>query len=590
MAVQLPGPFAERMEALLGEEYQQFIKTYEAEPAGGIRVNTLKLTVDEWLERSPFELAPIPWCPSGFYTEPGARPGKHPYYHAGLYYIQEPSAMAPGELLGAVPGDRVLDLCAAPGGKSTQIAAKLEGQGLLVSNDLNPDRTKALAKNLELYGVRNAVVLNETPERIATAFPGFFDRVLVDAPCSGEGMFRKDEDMHRQWDAGTPGKYADMQREILRSAAKALAPGGTLVYSTCTFAPEENEGMILAFLREHPEFEVQPVPEGAGYGPGLTDWPGRDSGSSAESADESSADEARRKSLRGAARLWPHKVKGEGHFVAVLRHIGEGGDRRLQEGSGHGSSEGVDSALKEASGRAPYEGVNPAPNEDGGRALYAGPAPHSGAEHRGEGDPRRGGRLRGMKDGGSSRPGAGGRPSPAKGKAASGRSGQGGRDRAAAGAGGRKPAGRAEQDPYEVFLSFAGEQLTRIPEGYPVRFGDHLYLSPLPAEALNGLKTVRPGWYMGQAKNGRFIPGHPLAAALSAGESVRVLDLEADGGEAVRYLKGETLEVPAERLALKLDASPKGYVLICIDGYAAGWGKWQDGLLKNEYPAGWRWT
>lgn len=575
MAVQLPGPFAERMEALLGEEYQQFIKTYEAEPAGGIRVNTLKLTVDEWLERSPFELAPVPWCPSGFYTAPGVRPGKHPYYHAGLYYIQEPSAMAPGELLGAVPGDRVLDLCAAPGGKSTQIAAKLQGQGLLVSNDLHPDRTKALAKNLELYGVRNAVVLNETPERIASAFPGFFDRVLVDAPCSGEGMFRKDEDMHRQWDEGTPGKYADMQREILRSAAKALAPGGTLVYSTCTFAPEENEGMILAFLREHPEFEVQPVPEGAGYGPGLTDWPGREPGTSAGSADESAADEARRKSLRGTARLWPHKVKGEGHFAAVLRHIGEGVDRKLQEGSERGSQ----------------EGVAPAPAKGGGQALHAGPDPHSGADRRGEANRLRGeDRLRGVKDGGGSRPGAGGRPSPAKGKTASGRSGQGGRDRVPAGAGGRKTAGRAEQDPYEAFLSFAGEQLTRIPEGHPVRFGDHLYLSPLPAEALNGLKTVRPGWYMGQAKNGRFIPGHPLAAALSAGESVRVLDLTADGGEAVRYLKGETLEVPAGRLVLKQEASPKGYVLICIDGYAAGWGKWQDGLLKNEYPAGWRWT
>lgn len=221
--------------------------------------------------------------------------------------------MAPVELLDVQPGDRVLDLCAAPGGKSTQIAAKLQGEGLLVSNDLHPERTKALAKNLELYGVRNGIVLNESPERIAAAFPGFFDRILIDAPCSGEGMFRKDEDMVKQWEPGTPEKYAAMQRDILVSAAAALKPGGTLVYSTCTFAVEENEGTIADFLAAHPRFSLVPAGGTGSFAPGFGELP-------------------------ETARLWPHKVKGEGHFMAVLRHDGslvpeeEGGDRDIALG------------------------------------------------------------------------------------------------------------------------------------------------------------------------------------------------------------------------------------------------------------------
>lgn len=205
--------------------------------------------------------------------------------------------MAPVELLGVQPGDRVLDLCAAPGGKSTQIAAKLQGEGLLITNDLHPERTKALAKNLELYGVRNGIVLNESPERIAAAFPGFFDRILIDAPCSGEGMFRKDEDMVKQWEPETPAKYAGMQRDILAAALAALKPGGTVVYSTCTFALEENEEMIDDFLSGHPQFSLVPVGGSGSFAAGLGPLP-------------------------GAARLWPHKVMGEGHFMAVLRHDG----------------------------------------------------------------------------------------------------------------------------------------------------------------------------------------------------------------------------------------------------------------------------
>ncbi|UQZ36090.1 rRNA cytosine-C5-methyltransferase [Paenibacillus sp. PK3_47] len=507
MAAQLPGSFTERMKALLGPEYEQFAATYQETPYGGIRANTLKISAEELLEKSPFNLAPIPWCPTGFYTEHGARPGKHPFYHAGLYYIQEPSAMAPVELLGVQPGDRVLDLCAAPGGKSTQIAAKLQGEGLLVSNDLHPDRTKALAKNLELYGVRNGIVLNENPGRIAEAFPGFFDRILIDAPCSGEGMFRKDEDMVRQWEPGTPDKYAAMQREILVSAAAALKPGGTLVYSTCTFAAEENEGTIGWFLAAHPQFTLVPVGGTGSFAPGLGELP-------------------------ETARLWPHKVKGEGHFMAVLRHEG---------------------TLPSAEEAGPQQDT---PLHISGRNKAGKAAPSAKAALREGARGGKGGRTAGKSNGAS----------------------------------GRQQQGTGEEALLAAYREFADEQLGWQPPGYPVWFGEHLYISPLPKVALDGLKTIRPGWYVGHARSGRFIPGHPLATALHPQESSRSLTLSSSSGEAVSYLKGETLSIPAERLAVRPGSALKGYVLVCIDGYSAGWGKWQDGMLKNEYPAGWRWT
>ncbi|WP_019911799.1 RsmB/NOP family class I SAM-dependent RNA methyltransferase [Paenibacillus sp. HW567] len=514
MAAQLPGSFMQRMKEMLGTEYEQFADSYKETPYGGIRANLLKISVEELLALSPFTLAPIPWCPSGFYTEEGARPGKHPYYHAGLYYIQEPSAMAPVELLDVQPGDRVLDLCAAPGGKSTQIAAKLQGKGLLVSNDLHPERTKALAKNLELYGVRNGIVLNENPGRIAAAFPGFFDRILIDAPCSGEGMFRKDEDMVKQWEPETPLKYAAMQREILESAVAALKPGGTVVYSTCTFATEENEGIIGGVLDKHPEFSLVSVGGTGSFALGLGGLP-------------------------GAARLWPHKVKGEGHFMAVLRH------------EGSGSSDGEPAERLEQAGQEQALAAS-------SRSKSAKAASRS---HPVRAEGGRGG----------------------KGSRSAGKSGGGAQGRQLPGAGGEDAA-------IAAYSEFAKDQLGWQPAGYPVLFGDHLYISPLPKAALDGLKTIRPGWYVGHVRSGRFIPGHPLATALHPAESIRSLSLPGAGSEAVSYLKGETLSVPEERLSIQPGNSAKGYVLVCIDGYSAGWAKWQNGMLKNEYPAGWRWT
>ncbi|TXK86022.1 RsmB/NOP family class I SAM-dependent RNA methyltransferase [Paenibacillus sp. N3.4] len=260
MTKQLPALFREKMIDLLGEdEFAEYVKSYDEARLFGLRVNSNKIDKADFLAKSPFTLTPVPWASEGYYYQEGERPGKHPYYHAGLYYIQEPSAMAPVELLHVRPGERVLDLCAAPGGKSTQIAAKLKGEGVLVVNDNHSDRVKALVKNLELFGVRNAVVLNERPERMLTAFQGFFDKILIDAPCSGEGMFRKEEDMMVQWERHSVQEFAAMQRELLGQAAQMLAPGGTIVYSTCTFSPEENEAQIAEFLDKHPIFEVVPM-------------------------------------------------------------------------------------------------------------------------------------------------------------------------------------------------------------------------------------------------------------------------------------------------------------------------------------------
>ena len=290
----LPEAFLQRMEAQLGPEYPAFLESLERPRAVALRFNPMKG------ERPvlPFVGAPVPWEPEGFYYDPETRPGLHVYHEAGVYYLQEASAMAPVALLDPKPGERVCDLCAAPGGKTTQIAGRMLGRGFLVCNEINPKRAKILSRNIERMGVANALVTNEHPETLASRFPGFFDRVLVDAPCSGEGMFRKEEAAVTDWSQETVLMCARRQREILDSAARLVRPGGRLVYSTCTFAPEEDEETVAAFLEAHPEFTPEPV-EAPWFVPG-------------ENA---------------SYRMWPHKLLGEGHFAAVLRKTqGESGE------------------------------------------------------------------------------------------------------------------------------------------------------------------------------------------------------------------------------------------------------------------------
>jgi NOL1/NOP2/sun family putative RNA methylase len=286
------------MQKQLGGEWERFAEIYSRTPWYGLRVNRLKITTDALIPLLPFPLDPVRWCAEGFTYPAGERPSKQLAYNAGLYYIQEPSAMLPAEVLNPQPGDRVLDLCAAPGGKSVQLAGKLAGRGLLVSNDVSATRSRALVKNLELAGVTNATVLNEQPRRLAERFEGFFDKILVDAPCSGEGMFRRDNDSVKSWAVNNPDACALMQKEILHYASVMLAPGGRLVYSTCTFAETEDEDVIAEFLHTHENFSLLPVDcEGLGISATL---------------------------INGvhAARIWPHKADGEGHFTALLMKAG----------------------------------------------------------------------------------------------------------------------------------------------------------------------------------------------------------------------------------------------------------------------------
>ena len=240
----LPEEFQNRMREMLGVEYEAFMASYEEPRQYGLRVNTLKISPEEFERISPFEIKKIPWVTNGYYYNEGISPAKHPYYAAGLYYLQEPSAMAPASRLPVEPGDRVLDLCAAPGGKSTELAARLRGQGLLVANDISNSRAKALLHNLELFGASNILVANETPARLAEAFAGYFDKILVDAPCSGEGMFRKAPEVAASWSLQRVDFFAGQQRAIMESAVRMLRPGGMLLYSTCTFSAEENEGTV----------------------------------------------------------------------------------------------------------------------------------------------------------------------------------------------------------------------------------------------------------------------------------------------------------------------------------------------------------
>lgn len=301
----LPEEFLTRMEKLLDAEYDDFLESYGAGRYYGLRRNPLKASKEQFLMSIPFCLEPISWAEEGYYYCAQEQPGRHILHEAGAYYIQEPSAMAVAEVLDARPGEYILDLCAAPGGKSTQIAGKMQGQGLLVSNEMIQGRAKILSQNVERMGIRNCVVCNETPERMALLFPAFFDRIVVDAPCSGEGMFRKDETAVAEWSAAHVRMCAERQTGILEDAARMLKPGGVLVYSTCTFAPDENEGVVSKFLQEHAEFSVEKADCGNLFAAGHPDW--------IDGAAEG---------IEYTMRLWPHRLKGEGHYIAKLRKGG----------------------------------------------------------------------------------------------------------------------------------------------------------------------------------------------------------------------------------------------------------------------------
>ncbi len=280
----LPEGFVQNMRVLLGDELDAFLSALDGEPALALRANAARP-----FAAAEFAEAPVPWAAGGFYLKNGARPGASIAHRCGAFYVQEASAMMPASVLAVLPGERVLDLCAAPGGKATQLAGALAGEGILVANEPDAKRARALYGNIERLGVPNAVVTNEFPERLAARWPEAFDAVLVDAPCSGEGMFRREPAARAEWAAGAPAGCARRQTAILREAAKMVAPGGRLVYSTCTFNETENEGVVRAFLNAHPEFSLREFAL-----PGL--------GASRD----------------GMMRVFPHRVRGDGQFAALL--------------------------------------------------------------------------------------------------------------------------------------------------------------------------------------------------------------------------------------------------------------------------------
>jgi NOL1/NOP2/sun family putative RNA methylase len=449
----LPVSFEESMKRCLGDSWEEFLYSYEEGGYAGIRYNPLKITKEAFEQSKIVKFEKVPWCPTGYRFDGSAcQPAKHPYYHAGLFYIQEPSAMLPAALLPVEPGDKVLDLCAAPGGKSTQIAGKLQGKGLLVSNDISVSRAKALVKNLEMAGVKNAVVTSESPEKLSKALPGFFDKILIDAPCSGEGMFRKNPQMVRDYMERGPEFYAKLQKEILEDAIKMLKPGGYLVYSTCTFSPLEDEAIVEWMLEFDSDLEVVPGDSFEGRDHGHPEWILSD-----------------REEIRYAYRMWPHKIKGEGHFAVLLKK------RDGQEG----------------------------------RFSYA----------------KKGAKL---------------------------------------------------SEEAEAFLK---EIHFRSEHGRYQEISGKLYWVPEEMPDVKGIRIVRSGLYLGENKKKRFEPSQALAMALDPHTYEKSISLPLQDERVIKYLKCETIDLEG----------PNGTVLICVDGYPLGWGKLNNGRLKNKYAAAWRW-
>ena len=598
---ELPIEFQNRMRSLLGEaEYAEFASSYERERSRGLRLNPLKLPknwardvkaadgamasaeaqgqqVPDFLQK--YRAHPIPWAQTwGFYYPEEDRPGKSPLHEAGLYYLQEPSAMSVAALADAQPGEKVLDLCAAPGGKSTMLAAALAGRGLLISNEIHPQRAKILSQNIERMGVTNGIVTNESADRLAGRFPSFFDKVVVDAPCSGEGMFRKEEQALTCWSVENVESCAERQAEILDCAAGMVKSGGELIYSTCTFAPEEDEETIATFCMRHPEFHIVDVPGRLGsrmaeygFACGRPEW--------CEENDETPEEEqqANRQMEREKApdvgrtiRLWPHRLEGEGHYAAVLvkegTHISEPlpelaedlfftsfaedardtkSNTRPNKRRGQSCSSGSASLRKNA-GR----GFSERDAVDGGRRGAKGKGRYQNEYHNGYQD-----RHQGVSDWEDS-------------------------NRKNLPCSNAELLAAAEDFLKETLQDHVLYSIAAKCGGVPKRFGEDLYLMPYGAQIeTDGLRILRPGLWLGTVKKGRFEPAHSLAMALHPEEVRQVLDVPADSREAAAFLRGESLPC---------DPAQKGWVLVTIDGVSIGWGKASGGMLRNHYPKGLR--
>ena len=457
----LPIEFEKKMKAFLGDEWDDFLYSYDNNRFQALRFNTLKVQSHEEIMRILMVLEissdkRVSWANEAYYFDENVRPGKHPYHEMGLYYIQEPSAMSAAALLAPKPGMRVLDLCASPGGKSTQLATYLGDSGLLVSNEINTQRSRILSQNIERMGIKNAIVTNEDSFVLASHFPGFFNAIQVDAPCSGEGMFRKLPEAIEQWSMENVAICVARQKEILDNAAVMLKPGGTIVYSTCTFSKEENEDVIEYFLERHPDFTLEEM-----------------------------------------ERFWPHKVDGEGHFVAKL----------VRRGC-------VDTDLKADRKTKKNKNSKNRKNET-------------------------------------------------------------------------KPALTKEN--MKLLSEFLDETISEdmaawIKNSRLVMFGEQLYRLPDMEVDIKGLKVQRAGLHIGEFKKQRFEPSHSLALALKISEAKNVVKLTWDDPQTTGFFNGQSVMLSDEQTA----ECKKGWALVCVDGYPAGWGKVNGAQVKNHYPKGLR--
>lgn len=457
----LPIEFENKMKAFLGNEWDDFLYSYDNNRFQALRFNTLKVQSPEERMRILKTLKissdkKVSWANEAYYFDENVRPGKHPYHEMGLYYIQEPSAMSAAALLAPKPGMRVLDLCAAPGGKSTQLATYLGDSGLLVSNEINTQRSRILSQNIERMGIKNAIVTNEDSFVLASHFPGFFNAIQVDAPCSGEGMFRKLPEAIEQWSMENVAICAARQKEILDNAAVMLKPGGTIVYSTCTFSKEENEDVIEYFLEKHPDFTLEEM-----------------------------------------ERFWPHKVDGEGHFVAKL----------VRRGS-------VDTGFKSDRQTKKIKNNKNRKNET------------------------------------------------------------------------KSALTKENMKLLSEFLdeTISDDMAALIKNSRLVMFGEQLYRLPDMEVDIKGLKVQRAGLHIGEFKKQRFEPSHSLALALKLSEAKNVVKLTCDNPQTIGFFNGQSVMLSDEQAA----ECKKGWALVCVDGYPAGWGKVNGTQVKNHYPKGLR--
>ena len=313
----LPQAFLDRMKEMLQDDHEAFLEAYDQPRTYGLRVNTAKISCEEFERIVPFEVKKIPWISNGYFYSEDIRPSHCPLYQAGLYYLQEPSAMTPASRIPIQPGEYVLDMCAAPGGKATAVGSALKGKGLLVANDISTTRARALLRNLELFGIPNLFVANEKPEKMVKNFPEFFHKIILDAPCSGEGMFRKEEALAKDWTPQKSEELSQIQKQLCLNAADMLQPGGQMLYSTCTFAPLEDEQVISWLLKERPELSLVSMENYEGFSTGKPAWGDGNP------------------QLEKCVRIFPHKMQGEGHFLALLQKEGMAGPSAGASKGGH---------------------------------------------------------------------------------------------------------------------------------------------------------------------------------------------------------------------------------------------------------------